>query len=304
MAKPLIELIPGVNFFPTDDKGRHKGLLGLIRLYFDLRKENKWDGIVDLHDVLRTKILRFFYSFTNVPVGIIDKGRSEKRKLTRKSNKIIKPLLHTIDRYSRAFNALGFVFKVDFESIYTSKPLLPELFRDNFGGINNILIGFAPFAKHKGKTYPIDLVKETLRKLSRIENSTIILFGGGTEEKRQLENLAKEYKNVISVASRLTLAEELAIMANLKVMISMDSANMHLASLVGTRVVSIWGATHPYAGFYGWNQSPNNAIQIDSLSCRPCSVFGDKPCFRKDYACLNQIDPEFVVKKVKELISS
>jgi ADP-heptose:LPS heptosyltransferase len=84
-------------------------------------------------------------------------------------------------------------------------------------------------------------------------------------------------------------------------MVTMDSANMHLASLVATPVVSIWGATHPYAGFMGWNQSIDNAVQTD-LPCRPCSIYGKKDCMRGDYACLYQIKPETIVGKIERIL--
>jgi ADP-heptose:LPS heptosyltransferase len=90
-------------------------------------------------------------------------------------------------------------------------------------------------------------------------------------------------------------------MSYVDVMLTMDSGNMHLASLVETPNVSIWGATHPYAGFYGFGQNPDNAVQIE-LSCRPCSVYGNKPCFRKDYACMNGISPQKIVKKISDAI--
>lgn len=81
-------------------------------------------------------------------------------------------------------------------------------------------------------------------------------------------------------------------------MISMDSANMHLASIVGTRCVSIWGATHPYAGFLGFGQSENDVVQINDLTCRPCSVFGDKECYRGDWACLEEINVQQIIDKI------
>ena len=96
---------------------------------------------------------------------------------------------------------------------------------------------------------------------------------------------------------------ELSIMSQLDVMLSMDSANMHLASLVNTPVISIWGATHPYAGFMGWRQDKSNTVEIE-LPCRPCSIFGNKPCWRKDYACLYEITPEMIIEKIKLLINS
>ena len=87
------------------------------------------------------------------------------------------------------------------------------------------------------------------------------------------------------------------MMGQLDVMLSMDSANMHLASLVGTRVVSVWGGTHPYAGFLGWSQKTEDCAQLD-MPCRPCSVYGNKPCLRGDYACMNGITPSQILEKL------
>ena len=88
-------------------------------------------------------------------------------------------------------------------------------------------------------------------------------------------------------------------MSHLDVMLSMDSVNMHLASIAGTRVVSLWGATHPYAGYLGYGQSHDDVIQAD-LGCRPCSLHGNRLCKRGDYACLTQIDPITVADHVEK----
>ena len=97
------------------------------------------------------------------------------------------------------------------------------------------------------------------------------------------------------------LQEELVLMSHLDVMVSMDSANMHLASLVHVPVVSVWGATHPYAGFMGWNQDDDMTVQVQ-LPCRPCSVFGNKACYRGDMACMNRITPEMIINKVEKVL--
>ncbi|RZL98110.1 MAG: glycosyl transferase family 1, partial [Pedobacter sp.] len=90
--------------------------------------------------------------------------------------------------------------------------------------------------------------------------------------------------------------------STLNVMISMDSANMHLASLQGIPVVSIWGGTHPFLGFYGWRQPLANAIQID-LPCRPSSVFGNKQCPVHGAAgCMQDITPQMIYEKVMSII--
>ena len=162
---------------------------------------------------------------------------------------------------------------------------------------NETWIGIAPFAKHEAKVYPLEKMEQVIKALSERENTTVFLFGGGEEEKRQIAELCSKNPNVKAVQSQQGLKGELALMGQLNVMLSMDSANMHLASLVGTRVVSIWGGTHPYAGFLGWNQNPSDCIQID-LPCRPCSVYGNKPCHRGDYACMTGITLAQIIEKL------
>ena len=89
-----------------------------------------------------------------------------------------------------------------------------------------------------------------------------------------------KYPTVVSMIGKLNISTELNLMSHLDVMLSMDSANMHLASLVNTPVVSVWGATHPYAGFMGWKQLPTNTVQLD-LSCRLVRYTGRNPVFAR-----------------------
>jgi len=304
-AGPLTNSLSNVRFIKLDDKGRHKGLWGIVRLFWDLKKVDDWDALADLHDVLRTKILRFLFLFVGVKGKVINKGRASKRKLTRKSNKKLVQLEHSVDRYADVFKRMGLPAKSvsSFNGIFASKPDLLK-YETLIQKVDPVrLVGIAPFAKHKGKMYPLPLMQRVINELSADTTISLILFGGRGEEQQILEKIANESQNVYSLAGLLALDEELEVMANLDVMVSMDSANMHLATLSGARVVSIWGATHPFAGFYGWQQNPENAIQLD-LFCRPCSVFGNKPCYRKDFACMNELAPSLITAKVKELLTS
>jgi ADP-heptose:LPS heptosyltransferase len=302
-AEPLVTPIPRVTFVKADLKGRHNGIIGMWRLAQELRKRGPWFAFADLHNVLRTKLLRIFLYSPRVRVAVINKGRSEKKRLTRRHNKKLAQLTHTVNRYLSVFNELELDLAIRFKRV----ALLPN---PDLLGLLNIepkqekYIGIAPFAKHKGKMYPIALMEQVVSNLSASSGIKIFLFGGGTEEKSILLEWEAKFKNTISLAGKVKLNDELLVMAHLDLMISMDSANMHLASLVGARVLSIWGATHPFAGFYGWNQDEQNSIQINHLECRPCSVFGNKPCYRKDYACLYSIEPNVIVKKVKQLLNS
>ena len=291
MARPLFERLPNnVHFYAADLKRRHKGLLGLCRLWRDAHL-NDFDYIADFHDVLRTWWLRTEGCLHCKKVAKINKGRKEKKALTRQKDKILVQQETSFERYAKVLEQLGFPIKHQFVKLDYSA------FCGTQKATNETWIGIAPFAKHPAKVYPLEKMEEVIKTLSQKENTTIFLFGGGEEEKRQIAELCAKYPNVKAAQSQHGLAGELALMGQLDVMLSMDSANMHLASLVGTRVVSVWGGTHPYAGFLGWNQKSEDCIQLD-LPCRPCSVYGNKPCFRGDYACMNGIAPSQIIEKL------
>lgn len=161
----------------------------------------------------------------------------------------------------------------------------------------------APFAAHEGKIYPLSLMERVIQGvIHTYPQCRIFLFGGGEKETEVMNRWAETWPEVCNASAQLkSLQQELILMSHLQVMVSMDSANMHLASLVHTPVVSIWGATHPYAGFMGWNQNPTNAVQVD-LPCRPCSIYGNKPCMRGDMACMNQIKPEDIIQRIETVL--
>jgi len=291
MARPLFERMPGnVHFIAADLKGRHKGLLGLCRLWREAHLSD-FDYIADFHDVLRTWWLRTEGCLRRKKVAKIDKGRKGKKALTRQKNKVFVQQATSFERYVKVLELLGFPIKPQFVKLDYSA------FCETQKADNETWVGIAPFAKHPAKVYPLEKMEQVIKALSEKENTTVFLFGGGTAENEQIEKLCAKYNNVQPAKSQQGLRGELALMGPLDVMLSMDSANMHLASLVGTRVVSVWGGTHPFAGFLGWNQKAEDCIQLD-LPCRPCSVYGNKPCYRSDYACLNGITPEQIIAKL------
>ncbi|WP_211172670.1 glycosyltransferase family 9 protein [Chitinophaga sp. Ak27] len=295
--------IPRLHFFPAEVKGIHKGVKGLYRLFREVRTKWRIHAVADLHNVLRSKIIRTFFRFTGTPVAAIDKGRAEKKALTRRENKVLQPLTTTIERYAIVFRQLGLRCQMGQQAVFP-RHSLPENVLVVTGPKNGKKwIGVAPFATYREKMYPLEKMEAVLALLAQEPGQQLLLMGGGPQEVTQLTVVAEKLPGAIVVAGRFSLAEEMAIISQLDVMISMDSANMHLASLFGIPAVSVWGATHPFAGFMGYGQSANHVVQIDDLACRPCSVFGNKPCFRGDHACMEWIKPAQIADKVNGVIS-
>jgi ADP-heptose:LPS heptosyltransferase len=300
--EPAFRMLPdNVSLFSADLKGKHKGIPGLNTLFQQLKAMN-FDYVADLHNVLRSQYLSLRFRLAGVPVAVIDKGKAGKKRLVRRHRKVVENQKSSFQSYSDVFKRLGFPFPLHFSSIYASSPPTSLPIRQITGEKGATKwIGIAPFAKHRGKIYPLELAEQVVAHFSTDVRVKLFLFGGGEAEQEVLDAWAVKYPPVVSMAGKISMENELVLMSLLDVMLSMDSANMHLASLVNTPVISVWGATHPYAGFMGWGQSADNCVQVD-LDCRPCSVFGNKKCFRGDYACLFGIQPETIIRKIQNLI--
>ncbi len=163
-------------------------------------------------------------------------------------------------------------------------------------------IGVAPFAAFQGKMYPIDLMERVVDDLSKTYK--ILLFGAGKEEILLLKKIAKRKKNVINLAGQFPLNTELDIISNLDVMIAMDSGNAHIAAMLGINTVTLWGVTHPFAGFYPFGQDKTNALLADRKQFPqiPTSVYGNK--LPNGYEnTMRSISPNDVVLKVEEILS-
>lgn len=295
--QPLFANIPNLTFVGVDKTGRHNGIKGLWRLSKEITADGKFDQMIDLHDVLRSKILRTIMRLKGVKVTVVDKGRAEKKALVNGKNK--SQLKQMVRRYHETFEKAGYEFELNYDGYDTETNID---FRDDLNLSSHISnIGIAPFAQHDGKIYPLDKMEQVVRTLSE-RNIGIYLFGGGKKEEDVFNSWVGKYPNVISLAGKYKLQEEMAVMKLMNLMLTMDSANMHLASLCGVKVVSIWGATHPYMGFYGYGQDPEDAI-VANLDCQPCSAYGNKPCRFRDYRCLTLITPETVCEKILNILN-
>ena len=274
--QPFFDGIPNVNFFGVDLKERHKGFLGLLRLFSDLRKL-QIDVVADLHNVLRSKVVRTLFLLSGKKVAATDKGRAEKKALTSLTNKVFAPVKPMVERHVETLKQLG--FSVDLMNPqFPEKAILSDEILSITGTKNQKWIGIAPFAQYESKVYPIDLMQQVIDGLAENKNQKIFLFGGGEKEILMLNQLQNQHENVIVLAGKLRFNEELKVISNLDIMLSMDSGNSHIAAMFGVKVITLWGATHPFAGFKPFNQPDDFCLTADrsKYPLLPTSIYGNK----------------------------
>lgn len=297
---PMFSDIDNLEVYHADVDKKHKGFLGLARLSNELNKLGI-NAVADMHNVLRSNILKTFFALRGIKVIQVDKGRAEKKTLTRSKNKAFKQLKTTHQRYADVFEKLG--YPID---------LATHIFPKKLALSTNILalsqnsakkwLGIAPFAQYESKTYPLSLMVEVIETLDKEDRFEIFLFGGGKQEADILNNIASKYANVVSVVKKLSFEDELKLIGNLDIMLSMDSGNAHLAAMYGVPTITLWGVTHPFAGFMPFGQPMENAIlpNLAKFDQIPTSIYGNKvpPGYEK---VMHTIKPETVVETINNL---
>jgi ADP-heptose:LPS heptosyltransferase len=282
--------MPNVEFYEVDN---HLDWPGVIQIWRDLR--NRVDAVVDLQDVRRTRVLDLLMQMSGKRVTRVHYGRLRKQLITQFGKKS-EPLPSEFERYSDAFRRAGLETDTGFVALPVNQAAA-KVVKQRFGKKTGKWVGLAPFAKSRSNMLPYSVTKEVIQHLTKDENTRVFLFGAGEVECEMLRQWASVFPRTESIAGTLRLEEELELMRLLDVMICMDSANQHLASLVGLRAVSIWCATHPIIGFMGWKQDPKDIVQRADLRCRPCACHGTNHCRYGNYAC-RQIEAKTIIQHI------
>ena len=298
--KPLFENIDNVVFYAAEVTKQHKGITGIWKLHNELKLQNI-THVADLHNVLRSKILRFFFRFSTKKVAFINKGRTEKKALTRTKNKIFKQLKTTHYRYADVFKSLGFLVDISKPKKENKPNILKGVLKITGEKSTKKWIGIAPFAAYDSKMYPLDLMEIVIENLSKKHH--LFLFGGGQKEAEILSNIEQKFANTTSVVGSINLKEELNLIAHLDCMLAMDSGNAHFAAMQQIPTITIWGATHPFAGFAPFNQPTENCIlpDLEKYPNIPSSIYGNKIYDGYEDA-MRSIAPEVITHKIEEII--
>lgn len=302
----LFEGIDRLRPLPADVDNEYKGIRGLWRLSRRLQLK-QYDYFIDAHQNLRSNVIKAIAHLQGVRCLSISKNRAQRKRFIKEKASFALP--HVTDMYAAPFRQLG----LDTDLLpppYLIPSVEDEQAIDNFLSSTALLtksspwIGIAPFAFHENKQWGVHKVEQLLKLIAeKHPDWRIFLFGGGKKESALMNDLCTLHPSrSVSMAGRLSLRQEWLFMHRLDAMLSMDSANMHLAALAGIPVVSVWGATHPAAGFSPLFQPKENAVQREDLDCRPCSIFGSKPCVRGDKACMEGIEAAQVMARLEKVL--
>ena len=278
-----------------DVNENHSGLFGLLKLAAQLYKLYDIDAVADLHNVSGTWIIDAYLKLRGAKVARMNREKSKRRALV--SHRTNEPVTPIHERYRWVFRELGLETPDNFTHLYEGRempdsPIVPKK------EPGQRWIAISPFSSHRQKAYPLELMEKVIAELIKQDNYWIFLMGGGKSEKIALRSIARKYKNVVSMAEvKHRFIDEYALLSKCDLMLTMESANMHLASLVDLQAMTIWGPTSPACGYLGYNQVVEDDIQLD-MDCRPCSITGDKPCKYGDFPCLKNIKPEYIAQHV------
>lgn len=279
----------GLNTIAFDPQ-KYRGLFGLWQLSKLIVAEGITD-VADLHFSLRSRILCFFLRWRGLNISQRTKQRRLRRQWTRKGPKP-KELLDTqVQAYLKTIARLGFLLE--------EKVLLDEIVRNRVSAEFQ-KVGIAPFAAHKHKTYPIGLTAELLKQLSTKYRT--VLFGAKGIESQQFDQWVSDgiaHENAATRSFEMQIQE----IQSLGVMISMDSANGHIAANYGVPVITIWGATAPSCGFSVLAQPDENQFLPDpeKYPFLPSSIFG-KRTFKGYESAMASIDPQVILERVNQLM--
>lgn len=307
---PFFQGLERVTIFPADVDHTYNGVFGIRELFRALIRRASYDFVIDLHDHVRTVILRTLFKLFFTDVVVFDKGRKEKKAFARREKKTVRPLPHTVERYREAFVKAGLSFE-----LLPPPHLIPA--EDVHAAVRQWLtekalhkkeawVGLAPFAAHASKVWPLENWPEVMESVLLARRVKFFLFGGGEKEISFFETLQRKFPGAcVVIAGQLKLRQEIALMTQLDMMVCVDSSNMHLSALAGVTTLSIWGGTHPAVGFAPVGEG-HTLFQVsrEELPCRPCSVYGRATCFVGGFPCLTRISPASVASQVLRTLAS
>ena len=283
------------------------GFRGLRQLKRKIQAE-KYDLIVDIHNSLRSRYLRWFSGAREVVV--INKRQFDRFLLVKLKKNIYRGIVSVADRYIETVKKFG--VQSDDKGLELHIP------DDVFFGVSSKIaklklsefervIGMCPSARHFTKRWPEERFAEVGIRFARGQKAKVILFGGPEDVQRgsiitDLIRRATGDEAVIDFSGQLTLLETAAVMQYCDVIVTNDSGLMHIAAAMQKKLVAIFGSTVKELGFF-----PVSAdcivIEREGLYCRPCSHIGRSSCPEGHFRCMKEIEVGEVIDGMERLFA-
>jgi ADP-heptose:LPS heptosyltransferase len=242
----------------------------------DLKKEN-YDYVIDLHNNLRTQILKFKLG---VPSRNFNKLNMEKFMLTTFKMDSI-PKVHIVDRYLDTVLHLG--IKNDNEGLDFFLSAKDEV---DVSCFPNNYTAFVIGGQHATKILP---TKKIISIIKNIDKPVLLI--GGPEDGYRGEEIAKACDKVVNTCGKYSVLASASLIKQAEMVITHDTGMMHIAAAFGQKIYSVWGNTVPEFGMYPYKASASSKrIEVQNLSCRPCSKIGYSKCPKGHFKCMQEID--------------
>ena len=282
--KSIISKNPNIDKIFTIDKN--------INEVIDNLKSENYDYIIDLHNSLRSKILKFKL---NIKSFSVTKANYNKWQMVNFKRKHIS-IPHIVNRYVDTLKRLGAIndqHGLDF--FYTKDVNLSKDYK-----IPDSYICISLGAKHFTKKIPTELLTDIISGL----NKNIVLIGGNDVIEESKNIVSNTNKSILNLAGKLNLHQSAQVIDNSNLVLSSDTGMMHIAAALQKRIVVIWGNTVPEFGmypYYGQNDIKHINIEVEDLKCRPCSKIGFRECPKEHFNCMLQHKDEKIISSIIKL---
>jgi heptosyltransferase-2 len=276
---------------------RKAGLKGLYIIAKKIRNKN-YDVIISPHRSFRSSLIAFLSGCKKT----ISFDKSDMSSMYKQTVEYVTGI-HEIQRNLNLLEPLG---------IIENKIIKPELFPSDKdksdidsllqekGIIEKEYVCIAPGSIWFTKRYPEEKYLKLIETLSR-KGIPVFIIGGKDDEK--LGGYLSVHENVFNLAGKLSLLGSTELIKKAKLLVTNDSAPLHIANAVGTDVIAIFGATIPGFGFYPYGM--NDVIfETNGLVCRPCSIHGGNKCPIGTFECMLRIEEENIAVKVMEYLDT
>ena len=242
----------------------------------DLKKEN-YDYVIDLHNNLRTQILKFRLG---VPAKSFNKLNMEKFMLTTFKWDSL-PKVHVVDRYLETVKYLG--IKNDNEGLDF---FLAESDKVDVSLFPKDYIVFVIGGQHSTKILPNEKIISITNKINKP-----VLLVGGPEDFERGELIIKNTNNSINTCGKYSVLQSASLIQQAKMVITHDTGMMHIAAAFNKKIYSVWGNTVPEFGMSPYLENEQSKrIEVKDLNCRPCSKIGHAKCPKGHFKCMQKID--------------